>query len=620
MDSYEPSSTTSGTVFGVFKAWIVCWTAIHLIIDWGVSLNAFVAPLLAILVSAVDFVKDSLAFFPAFLAAALIVLGLVLLLRLCRVLAEYKTDDAYKGQRYGSQNAVLVVVGYIGMSVTFCSVFVCIWLLESVSASIYSSVNTPSLFKSPCSSVDPDGDDDEGNTTLVADDSQSQRLDKENCARDSSPSPPPAYYTISPSTSVTIEPFELSPSTCADSPLYLLSESVTDIDFDLDFNLDFCLDLDFNFDLSPSTDLVPEPALDLSVVVYVPSPLSTVPVQDLAPAADDLDLDLAQPAVFSDDLSPIAPEALDLSVVVFVPSPRSSAPVPVQDFAPAADDLDLDLDLSEPAVIPDATSTEFSPNVLDPSIPIFVPSPSTATLLAQDVAVLAPAAADPALDSTQPAVIPDVTSTDFSPKPLDPSVPIFVSSPSTATVLVPDVVLAPNAAADVDVDLGRPKVLNPTVPIFVPSVRSAPAPLLHDAAAASTAHSKIPWTRDGQPARIAAPRPATLTASVPEFVPRIVPGTTIPSPFAGEVHYQLTPHRSAAPKYWSDLDSPPPLLDHRDATSALSQSTSRNRFKASPGGHNLSARICFKGSTPPSTARSGLLPEGLTCLDTSSLA
>ncbi|KAJ7654417.1 hypothetical protein DFH06DRAFT_1415974 [Mycena polygramma] len=644
MDSYEPSSTTSGTVFGVFKAWIVCWTAIHLIIDWGVSLNAFFTPIFDILVPAVV----------VFLAAALIVLGLVLLLRLYRGLAEYKTDDAFKEQCYGSQKDVFVVVGYIGMSVLFCSVFVCISLLVLVSVSIYSNLNTSSLAKSSCSSADPDGDDDEGNTTLVANESQDEGPEKENCARDSSPSPPPAYYTISPSTSVTIEPFELSPSTCADSPLYLLSESITDTDFDLDFNIDFCLD-DFNFGLSPSTDLAPEPALDLSVVVYVPSPLSIarVPAQDLAPAADDLDLDPAQPAVSADEPSTIAPDAIDLSVVVYVPSPLSTARVPaqdlaptfedldldlvlpsvfpiapkpaldlsvvvfvpsplsnasvsVQDLAPAADDLDLDLaqpdvfsddlspiapdaldlsvvvfvpspfstvtvlpqdavsaptaddldlDLSEPVVIPDPTSTDFSPTVLDPAVPMFVPSPSTATLLADDDAVVAPTADDPALGSTQPAVIPDVTSTNISPKSLDPSVPIFVPYPLTTTVLVPDVVLAPTAADDVDLDLGQPKVLNPMVPIFVPSLRSTPAPLLHDAAAASTAHSKIPWTRGGQPTRIAAPRPATLTASVPEFVPRIVPGTTIPSPFAGEVHYRLTPHRSVAPNYWSSRSS-----------------------------------------------------------------
>ncbi|KAJ7642676.1 hypothetical protein DFH06DRAFT_1427323, partial [Mycena polygramma] len=651
MDSYEPSSTMSGTEL-VVLAWIVCWTAIHLIIDWGVSLNAFVAPVRDICVSVVDFVKGSLAYLPAFLAAALIVLGLVLFLHLCRVLAEYKTDGDSKGQCYRSQKDVFVVVGYIGMSVVSCSVVGCLSLL-SASVSIYSNLNTSSLAKSPCSSADPDGDDDEGNTTLVAGDSQGQGRDKEHCTRNSTPSPPPAYYTISPSTSVTIEPFELSPSTCVDSPLYLLSETVTDTDFDLDFNLDFCLD-DFNFGLSPSTDPAPEPALDLSVVLYVPSPLSTarVPAQELAPADDDLDLDLAQPAVLSDEVSPIAPEpaldlsvvvfvpshlstppvfvhnlapapedfdldlalpsvfpiapkpALDLSVVVFVPSHLSNASVPVQDLAPAADDLDLDLaqpdvfsddlppiapdaldlsvvvfipspfstatvlpqdaaptgddldlDLSEPAVIPDATTTDFSPNVLDPSIPIFVPCPSTATLLAQDVALLAPAADDPALVSTQLAVISDVTLTDISPKPLDPSVPIFVPSPSTATVLVPDVVLAPTAADDVDLDLGQPKVLNPMVPIFVPSLRSAPAPLLHDAAAASTEHSKIPWTRGGQPTRIAAPRPATLTASVPEFVPRFALGVTIPSPAAGETHYQLTPHRSAAPTFWSSRSS-----------------------------------------------------------------
>ncbi|KAJ7654411.1 hypothetical protein DFH06DRAFT_1474363 [Mycena polygramma] len=543
MDSYEPSSTTSGTVF-VVLAWIVCWTTIDLIIDWALSLNAFFTPFLAILLPVVDSLAS--------LAVSLIVLGLVLLLlRLHRVPAEYKTDDAHEGPPCELQKDLVVVMGYLGMSVVFC-----MWTsLVSVSVSVHSSLNTPSLFKSPCSSVDPDGDDDEGNTTLVADDNQGQGLDKENCARNSSPSPPPAYYTISPSTSVTIEPFELSPSTCADSPLYLLSDSVTDTDFDLDFNLDFRLDLDFNFDLSPSTDLAPEPALDLSVVVYVPSPLSTasVPVQDLAPA---------QPAVFSDELSPISPDALDLSVVVFVPSPFSTATVLPQDAvsAPTADDLDLDL--SEPAVIPDVTSTDFSPNVLDPSIPIFVPSPSTATLLADDDAVLAPTADDLDLDLSEPLVIPESASSDLAaiaPQVLDPSVPVFVPSPS---VLVPDAVLAP-AADDLEIDLGQPKVLNPTVAVFVPSFRSATTPLSQDSAPDSVVHSKkdweplravsSPWT--GGPTRITAPRPATLTASVPEFVPRIVPGTTIPSPFAGEVHYQLTPHRNAAPNYWSSRSS-----------------------------------------------------------------
>ncbi|KAJ6515081.1 hypothetical protein C8R47DRAFT_1089953, partial [Mycena vitilis] len=170
------------------------------------------------------------------------------------------------------------------------------------------------------------------------------------------------------------------------------------------------------------------------------------------------------------------------------------------------------LDSSDPAVIPDATSTDISPNMLDLSMPIFVPSPSTATLLAQDVALLAPAADDL---SSQRTVNLDVTSTDLSLKPL-----------------------------------------NPAVPKFVPSFRSAQAPLSHDTAAASTAHSKISWTRGEEHTRMAAPRPAAFTAFVPEFVPRarLVPGTTIPGP-PGETHYQLTPHRSAAPTFWSSRSS-----------------------------------------------------------------
>ncbi|KAJ7642711.1 hypothetical protein DFH06DRAFT_1214208 [Mycena polygramma] len=591
MDSYEPSSTTSGTVF-VVLAWIVCWTAIDLIIDWALSLNAFFTPFLAILLPVVDSLAS--------LAVSLIVLGLVLLLlRLHRVPAEYKTDDAHEGPPCELQKDLVVVMGYLGMSVVFC-----MWTsLVSVSVSVHSSLNTPSLFKSPCSSVDPDGDDDEGNTTLVADDNQGQGLDKENCARNSSPSPPPAYYTISPSTSITIEPFELSHSTCADSPLYLLSETITDTDFDLDFNLDFRLDLDFNFDLSPSTDLAPEPALDLSVVVYVPSPLSTarVPAQDLAPAADDLDLNLAQPAVSSDEPSPIAPDAIDLSVVVFVPSPLSTAPVPVQDLAPAADDLDLDL--VQPAVSSDELSPIAPKPALDLSVVVFVPSPfSTATVppqdavsapaaddldfelsepVSSDLATIAPKELDPSIVSfvpstttllvQEPVLAPTADHLDLglsqrtssnlaaiASKELDPSVPIFVPSPLTAAVFVPDAVLVPTAD-DLDLDLGQPKVLNPTVAVFVPSFRSATTPLSQDSALHPVVHSKkdceppravsSPWT--GGPTRITAPRPATLTASVPEFVPRIVPGTTIPSPFAGEVHYQLTPNRSAAPKYWS---------------------------------------------------------------------
>ncbi|KAJ6515086.1 hypothetical protein C8R47DRAFT_1089972 [Mycena vitilis] len=163
MDSYKPSTTTSGTV-SIVLAWMVLCTAIHLIVDWASSL----AP-------AFDLAKEWVVFLVVFLAAVFLVLGFVrLLLRLHRVPAEYKTEAAHDGPPREVQKDLVIVMGYLGMSLVFC-----MWTsLVSVSVSVYSSFNTPSLAKSPCSSAD--GNDDEGNTTLVADDSQGRGRDKEN--------------------------------------------------------------------------------------------------------------------------------------------------------------------------------------------------------------------------------------------------------------------------------------------------------------------------------------------------------------------------------------------------------------------------------------------------------
>ncbi|KAJ6515115.1 hypothetical protein C8R47DRAFT_1090103, partial [Mycena vitilis] len=433
--------------------------------------------------------------------------------------------------------------------------------LVSASVSVYSSFNTSSIAKSPCSSAFPDGDDDEGNTTLVADDSQGQGRDKESCATASSPSP--AYYTISPSTSVIIEPFALSHSTSIDSYLNLLSELITATDLDLDFNIDFSLD-DFDLGFSPSTDLAAEPAFDLSV--YAPVPLSTasVPVQGVAPAANDIDLDLAQPAVLLDEVTPIVPEpALDLSVVVYVTSPFSTA-ILLASIAPAAAGLDLDLSDRVPS---DLSTVSFVPSTTPMLVqePDLAPAPDNLALdlsaqISSDLATIASAVLDP---------------------PSAPSVEPSLPSTETVLALVPETVLAPAAdVLDLDPDLSQPaaipaanpdlspsdlamiapKALNPAVAIFVP--RSS---LSHDTAPEFNAHGQkdgeppralsFPSTRGGQRTQTAAPRPATLTASVPEFIPRFALGATIPSDAPGETHYRLTPHRSTAPNYWASRPS-----------------------------------------------------------------